>query len=377
MLVKGVTIQDLHFGHKATERMYNELNQFKEFLNNNEVHILNFNGDYFDRKLTGTDPHMFYALNFFSEVMDICKKKNIKVRIILGTRSHDLNQVSTMFNHYMGKPELDIKYITTVQSEEILGMNVLYIPEEYPDTLEYYDEYIKGSYAAIHGHGTWDFVNFAATVDKENEERGNGTHTAPIFKYNDWKNSIKDGFAIFGHIHKRQNKANVYYSGSFTRWGYGDRSDKGFMYYEYNTDTKEWKVEYIDNEKAPRYDVIDVTDIFSGIDPNTVEVDEILKILNEQVELTDNLRINLAGLSEDKIKMLKKSYEHNPKVKIEVITKKAKKLMESIEPKVFEKYDYILNRKLPIEETIKRFVLEEKSVDMDLDVIREILNESK
>ena len=28
----------------------------------------------------------------------------------------------------------------------------------------------------------------------------------------------------------------IYYSGSFTRWNYGERSDKGFTYYEYDTE---------------------------------------------------------------------------------------------------------------------------------------------
>ena len=100
-IIKGVNIQDLHFGHRDTERMYNELSIVKEYLLNNEVHILNINGDYFDRKLTASEPAIFYAVTFFSELVDICKEKNIKLRVLQGTRSHDLNQTSTLFQHYL------------------------------------------------------------------------------------------------------------------------------------------------------------------------------------------------------------------------------------------------------------------------------------
>jgi hypothetical protein len=374
MLVKGVTLQDLHFGHKATERMYKELQQFKDFLNNNEVHILNINGDYFDRKLVGNEPSTFYALSFFSELVDICIRKNIKLRVILGTRSHDHNQISTMFNHYMSKEGLDFKYFQTVAKEDILGMHVIYVPEEYPEELDYYKDYLNDSYAAMHGHGTWDFVNFASAIEEEYEERGGGVRAAPIFNYNEWKSALKNGFAIFGHIHKRQHKGNVYYSGSFTRWGYGDRSDKGFVYYEYDTETSKWNVEYKNNTMAPRYDVITVKELFAGRDLAEVPFEEIQKVLTEVVASTDNIRINLAGLPDDKIKLFRKSYENFNNVKIEVETTKRSKLTENVEPKMFEKYDYILNRSLPLEETVKRFLLEEKGAEIELDTIKELLS---
>ena len=51
MKLKGMTLQDLHFGHKHTERMYKEELPFAlEYLRTHEIHILNLNGDYFDRK---------------------------------------------------------------------------------------------------------------------------------------------------------------------------------------------------------------------------------------------------------------------------------------------------------------------------------------
>ncbi len=372
MLVKGVTIQDLHFGHKNTDKMYAELAQVKDFLNNNEVHILNINGDYFDRKLVGTEPAMFYAVTFFSELVEICKEKNIKLRALQGTRSHELNQLSTMFQHYLSDPELDFKIVLTVEKEEILGLNVLYVPEEYPENVaEYYSEYMSGNYNIIHGHGTWDFAAFENQIE---EAEKTGTHVAPVFMYPDWEASIKKGFAIFGHIHKRQNYKNVYYSGSFTRWGYGDRSDKGFVYYEVDTETKKWVFKYIDNTQAPRYDVISVKEIFKGRDLEKLSFDEIKLALDTVIGESENIRIDLAGLTEDKIKVFRKSLQENSNVKVEVREKKSELLKESTEPAIYEKYKYILERQLPIDETIKRFMLEEYQTDVSLDKIRDILN---
>jgi len=369
-IVKGVTLQDVHFGHKASERMYRELQQVKKFLEENEVHILNINGDYFDRKLAATEPSIFYAVTFFNDLAEICERKGIKMRVLLGTRSHDLNQYTTLFNHYAGKKGLDYKYVDTVQEETINGIKVLYIPEEYPeDSGEYYKAFKTNNYRIIHGHGTWDFASFDSQIEESNRV---GVHTAPVFMYEEWKNSIKDGFAVFGHIHKRQNHKNVYYSGSFTRWGYGDRSDKGFVYYEVDSESKKWTFKYIDNKEAPAYDVISVRDMFDGVDPNQLAVEDIQKALNEALSRTDNLRIDLGGLTEDKVKMLRKSFEKNEKVKIEIKEKKTT-LKESAEPAIYEKYGYILKRELPLDETVKKFVKDEYGLEVSLEKIRELL----
>jgi hypothetical protein len=371
MVVKGITIQDLHFGHKRSAEMYDELKIVREYLEKNEVHVLNVNGDYFDRKLVGTEPAIFFAVNFFSELMDVCRRKGIKVRIIQGTRSHELNQLTTMFQHYLSDSKLDIKIILEATEEDLLGMKVLYIPEEYPENgEEHYRRFLSKDYNIVHGHGTWDFVSFIAN-DSYEENSKMGMHSAPVFKYDDWKNCIRQGLAIFGHIHKRQSFKNVYYSGSFTAWGYGDRSKKGFTAYEIDTETKKWKFTYIDNERAPRYDVLSVRDI---VDLDKATTEEIQKTLSEQVGNTDNLRIDLSGLSKDKVELLRKFFEGNGKVKVEVREKKDM-LKESAEPAIYEKYGYILKRELPLDETVKRFIKEEYSSDMTLEKIKELLTE--
>ena len=373
--LKALAIQDLHFGHKYTERMYKEECPLiiKE-LNERDIDILNFNGDYFDRKLSATEPATAYAIRFFDELMEICEEKKIKVRIILGTRSHDLNQYVTLFQHYFERPELDIKYMTSVTEETIDGVKFLYVPEEYPESSEeYYKEYKKKSYDAMLFHGTWDFVSFIANL--EHEKRKEIMRSAPVFYYDEWENAIKNGFALGGHIHQRQDFKNVYYSGSLTAWGFGDPSEKGIMYYEVDTETKEWKVEYINNENAPDYTSVSMKKLFKGQNLDDLTLEDIQIVLNEYVKDTDNLKIDLAGLSEDRIKIFKDVFKKDPKVKI--VVKKSKKLLkeEALEPAIYEKYGYILKRELPLDKTIQKFIKDEYNGKITLEKINEIIKE--
>ena len=376
MKLNGIALFDLHFGHKRTEEMYKEeLPMFLEYLktNGDEIDVLNFNGDYFDRKLSSTEPAIAYAIAFFNEVIEICIEKNIKVRVILGTRSHDLNQYTTLFQHYFERTDLDIKYIPTVQEEEINGIKILYVPEEYPEDNEaYYAEYKAKSYHVMHGHGTWDFVSFIANSESEKVETG--TRSAPIFVYDEWESALQNGFALFGHIHKRQHHKNVYYSGSYTAWGFGDASEKGFMTYQIDTEANTWKVEYINNTKAPSYASVSIKGLFRGQDISNLTLEEIQTIINENLTDTDNVKIDLAGLSEDKIKVFKDLFKDNSNVKIEVKKKKAT-LKEEGEPAIYDTYGYILKRELPLDQTIQRFVKEEYGENFTLERIKEIITE--
>jgi len=370
-LIKGVNIQDLHFGHRDTERMYEELIQVKNYLNNNDIQILNINGDYFDRKLTASEPAIFYAVTFFSELVDICKEKNIILRVLQGTRSHDLNQTSTLFQHYLNDSDLDLKFIQEVSEESMLGLDILYIPEEYPeDAEEYYKPYKSKEYSMINGHGTWDFVAFDNQI-----EHGNQTSTlsAPIFIYAEWKEAVKNGFISFGHIHGRnQYGQKIFYSGSFTRWNYVERSEKGFIIWEYDTDTKKYKVEFVNNTMAPSYEAITMKDLFPDEDLKTLTLEHISEVIHIAIDAFDNVRLDLSGLTEEKIKILKESLSENSKVKVEIRSRKAL-LKENSEPAIYEKYKYILNRELPINETIKKFAKEEMEEEVTLEKINELL----
>lgn len=370
MIIKGVAISDLHFGIRDSARLYKELSIVKDYLEKNDVQILNINGDYFDRKLSMTEPAANYAILFFDDLVRICKKKGIIMRVLQGTRSHDLNQIS-IFYHYSS--DLNIKFFEEIAEEELFGAKFLYIPEEYPENSEeYYKEYKEKKYNLILGHGTWNEMAFADQI--ENGAR-NDLNTAPVFFFKEWSNSVENGVIIFGHIHSRHILSKkIYYPGSYTAWDFSDRSERGFATYEIDTDKNETKVTLVTNTLAPRYDVYKLKDHYE--DFSKVSIEEVKTFIDELLKGTDNLKVDISGLSEEKIKMLREVYKDNSSIKFE--QKDIQTLLEAkkeTQEAVYDKYSYILKRELPLDKTVQRFIKEEYGKDIDLDKITKLITE--
>lgn len=291
--------------------------------------------------------------------------------MIQGTMSHDLNQLQ-LFKPMENDKNIDFKIIETVKEEDLKGMHILYLPEEYPeDSAAYYAPYIAEgkSYNAIFGHGTWDFVAQPGVL--ENSMRT--THSAPVFMWKDWKHTVENGFISFGHIHGRNTYGKkIFYSGSFTRWNYGERSEKGFTKFEYNLDDKTYAVEYVNNTMAPKFDVIAVSEL--GLDLSSCKVTDIQTALDARINSFDNLRIDLSGLSKENIDILKKYYETKENVKVEVRETPKVFLKESKSAAEFEKWHYITKRQLPLDKTIQKYCKEEMKKDISLKDIDSIIS---
>lgn len=375
MIVRGVSLNDIHFGIKESKRVYEELQIVKDFLNENDVDILTINGDYFDCKLSVGDPATFYAVSFFDELIKIVRNKNIIFRVLQGTKSHDLNQLQ-IFKHYEEDLSLDFRIIENVEEESFFDdqFNVLYIPEEYPENAEeYYKDWKTRKYNVMFAHTTFDFVSLPGQIEISKKD----THTAPVLIWKEWKDALKNGFATVGHIHGRNTYSNkIYYSGSFSRWNYGERGDKGFTYYEYDTEKLIYDVRYIDNEKAPLFDVISVREL--GIDLETTDIEILKETLDTFIKSpNDNLRIDLNGLSKEKIEILRSYYKGQGNIKIEVRENKNLLKETSKRKEEFEKYHYITKRQLPLNETIKKFCKEDLNKNIDLKDIDGVLKEDE
>lgn len=376
-MVKVMTINDLHFGIDDTPRLYSELHIFKEKLAEYKPDILIFVGDYFDSKLSFTDNQSYYAMMFFNEVMMICKENNIIVRMVQGTRSHDLNQLQAFKSHERDK-KVNFRIIEALSDEELLGLKILYIPEEYPEDREFYEEFFKqhqGEYDLVAMHGTAECVEGGEIMAKSVAGRKN---VAPVFTVDELLGLLtKRGFVSSGHIHQRSNYKNkILYSGAYTRWRFDDTSDRGFTYFEFEDDSS--KFEFILNSEAPEFKTIRLSE--SLIDPN-MPVQDLQKMLDEEVGKTDNLKIDLAGLSKDKIDILKQHFSNNEKVKIEVSKEKTKDVLnealdEDIKAK-FKKYEYITHPSTPLEDRIDKYLKEEKGISLSLELIREILKKGE
>lgn len=372
-MVKGVVINDIHFGIKESKRLYEELSQFKDFIKNrDDLDLLIIDGDYFDCKLSIGDSATYYAMTFFNELVKLVKEKHLIFRMVQGTRSHELNQLQ-LFKPFESDIDMNFKIIETAQEEELLDLHILYLPEEYPENAdEYYKEYKTKQYNIIFGHGTWNFVAQPGQIELSKKD----VHTAPVFMWDEWKDTIPDGFISFGHIHGRNKYGKkIFYSGSFSRWNYGEPSEKGFTYFEYDLENLTYDVKFINNDMAPEYDSIAVREL--GIDLDSADVSILQEALDSFIkEPKDNLRIDLSGLSKEKINILKEHYKPIENVKIEVRDEKKSLLKEStINKEEFKKWHYITKRQLPLNETVKKYCEEEKNIKLDIKEIDGILKD--
>lgn len=350
--------------------MYDELSIFKDKLKEGNYDILIFGGDYFDKKLSMIDMAAYYAMTFFNEILTICKSTHTAIRMVLGTKTHELNQLQ-VFKTHEHDLDIDFRVIETAQVEDFKGHKFLYIPEEYPtDPESYYAEFKKGKYSAIFSHATWDtLANGLGTL-----LAATGSERAPVFIEKEWLPTIENGFVISGHIHKRDISPDkkVIYPGAYTMWGFGDVSERGFAEFEFTEDGK-YNVEIINNTKCPAYETIKLDSL--GINLDESDVQQIQKALDSQISTSDNFRINLAGISKEKIDILKKYYDDKPNVKVVVIEgkKSLKESVEVINKEQLDKYKYIIKHELPINEMIQRFCKEEYSIDIPITTVDEII----
>ena len=72
MIVRGLCLNDLHFGLPCSERIFNELSQVLDFIRKNDLDVIHINGDYFDRKLSFGEPAALMAMQFFYDLRELC-----------------------------------------------------------------------------------------------------------------------------------------------------------------------------------------------------------------------------------------------------------------------------------------------------------------
>ena len=163
MIINGVAISDIHFGGLPAKQLYNELR--KEFLipihKMDKLDLVVINGDLTDKKISLNDEHGRYLIKFMDDLVKICMGKGAKLRIVKGTRNHDLNQLNN-FSYLETKKKLDFRIINSISEEELYpDFKVLFIPEEYMDDQKsFYAPYLKNNYAMCFGHGTMEFQAF-------------------------------------------------------------------------------------------------------------------------------------------------------------------------------------------------------------------------
>lgn len=246
-----VTISDIHFGALKTpsEHIYANLKKyFLPVLQDNDLLVIC--GDIFDRNLSLSNYSAHLTIQFFVELFKIAESKNITLRIVRGTFSHDRNQISSIVSLYKSKHfSFDFKYFDVISYEYLKKYNLrcIYIPDDlsFKSSLEVI-QHIKSRISKL----GWDKVDYVFC-------HGSFKHIFPpslkhypriTFEYEQFKDIVKK-YVICGHIHVPSTHKNIIYTGSFDRLIHGEKGKKGFFIFDINKDS----YQFVENKEAMKY----------------------------------------------------------------------------------------------------------------------------
>lgn len=253
-------ISDVHLGHNKTTTEEVLQGLYKTFPNNatmDDVDIIFIAGDLFDRLLNLPDDNVVLIKKWINDFLRMCAKRNIVIRVLEGTPSHDWKQCK-YFIHENENAHIhaDLKYMTTLCIEYIekFDCNVLYIPDEWKhstdeiwmDVKQTLSEQCleKVDFVVMHGAFSYQLPpNVPAP-----------THDPQ--RYLD----ITNHFVFVGHIHKHSIFERIISAGSHNRLCHNEEEPKGHVRVELNENGK-YKITFKENVLAKIYKTINCSSL--------------------------------------------------------------------------------------------------------------------
>ncbi|QTH80353.1 putative nuclease SbcCD, subunit D [Pseudomonas phage pPa_SNUABM_DT01] len=275
-------ISDIHLAHPRTSTYHIIQNLRKAFPDDEatgKLDILFFAGDVFDRLMNLPQDEVDAIQEWIGDVLRICAKRNILVRVLEGTPSHDWRQSKQFVNvnNTLDKPA-NLKYVDTLSVEvisELNNLSVLYVPDEWNAdasvTLQQAKELLS-----IHGmeqvdvacmHGSFDYQLPIESVKNHNSE----AYLAMVRH-----------FIGIGHVHIRSDRSMPAYKsiilaqGSFDRLSHGEEAAKGhYRACISSVGNYHW---FVENTGAR---------IYKTLDCREMSVDETIEMLEHYEEYPD------------------------------------------------------------------------------------------
>lgn len=268
-------ISDIHLGSKrnSTEKIIANLNKYinvSSFLVT--IDILFIAGDLFDEMLFLAADDVDLITIWIAKLLRNCAKHNVILRVLEGTPSHDRGQSKAFNTAYhisvkAGMREVNMKYINTLSIEYIpgLGINVLYVPDEWgptsEDTLDQVKALLRNNnlkkvdYAIMHGLFDYQLPSHIPHIPRHNE-----------IEYS----KLVKRLIFIGHIHTFSTSGKVIAQGSFDRLSHNEEEPKGFVRAVVQPNG-EYEMKFIENKSAATYLTItcsepEVTDSLLWID---------------------------------------------------------------------------------------------------------------
>ena len=278
--LKVGVMSDVHLGHDKTKTEFiveNLLNAFPDNETTGELDLIWIAGDLFDRLLSFPTDSVTAISSWAYRFLTMCAKRDIVVRVLEGTPSHDWKQPKFMVevNENAGIGA-DLKYLPELCIEHIerFGIDVLYVPDEWRakniDTWVEVQDLLKEhnlekvDFSIMHGCFTYqippNIVDMFETHDAENY--------LGITRY----------LVFIGHIHQHSQYKRIMAAGSFDRLRHGEEEDKGHIRATIEPDGN-YTATFVVNSNAKRYITLDYTkqsldDVYRQLDALVSELPE-------------------------------------------------------------------------------------------------------
>ena len=253
------TVSDVHFFHPRVLTIH-IIDSFARMFPDNDVtgelDMIIVAGDLFDRIRTLENDEVYDVFNFFAGFLEMCKRRNIKLRILEGTPSHDRTQSRFVraINRSLGENKADVRYFDSlcIDYEEEYGINILYIPDEWH-----------------HDHDViWDQVQEQLRLKQIDHVEIGVMHGmfehqippgVPVQAHKaDRYMSVVSWFVTIGHVHTMSILDRIYAQGSLERLSQNEEGAKGIFKFSVDMDTGNFKAEFIVNEEATPFITIDL-----------------------------------------------------------------------------------------------------------------------
>lgn len=258
--VKIISISDVHLGHSKT-LTEDTIKGMREILFKNpklvDADLLIIGGDWTHTHLSFTDNHTRLIYTFMVVLLEWCRDRKIKVRVLKGTPSHDWDQCEWFVRiNQSGGIGCDLKYFNEVCIERMddLGIDVLYVPDEWKDGPEDAEKDVircmtelgltKVDVSVVHGTFEHHLPEFIKTHKHSNR------FYAGITRY----------VVLIGHIHTHSivscDNVLLATNGSFDRTAHGEEEPKGLILVEINKISSVRKLTFIENNLSTLFKTI-------------------------------------------------------------------------------------------------------------------------
>lgn len=272
-------LSDVHLGHRKTptERIVKNLHAaFPDTPETGELDALFITGDFFDRFLNLPDDDVYEIHSFIAYLLVLCKKRDIVLRVLEGTPSHDWKQSRLFESINQGSHlETDSKFVSVLSIEylERFDMTILYIPDEWRPETEQTKEEVRFALADA------NLEQVDVTLMHGQFQYQLPEHVQAPCHDPDYYADITRHAVFCGHVHKASRYRNIYVPGSFDRLTHGEEEPKGHWTFTFS-DVGNTRAVFHENVNAMPYVSIDVSDLDDG---------EVMKAIATVADTAENL----------------------------------------------------------------------------------------